>query len=228
MVSWIGPHLRIISIRPSRDDAPDSAARDTAQRMRGFDYARLLRRRASPHRPVEHAAPDGTHLTEMRAALTPADGGNTPHAASRGGHQSHEDPTEPHSGSSVDESSESRALLAERIVGATAPIATAVLAHDWVFIQLFATLAREVAAFCTDPAIVTGGYWDARLLLDKNVFPNTILNVTLSPLSLQLRFEAMDAETRQLILQHSTRLERELNVLLHAWSEVRYIELSVW
>jgi type III secretion control protein HpaP len=105
---------------------------------------------------------------------------------------------------------------------------SALLAQDQRMIGLIGTLAQHIAAFCGDPAIVGAGHWYAQVTLDANVLPDTILYLTLSPLTLELRFDVARSDTRQLILEHSAMLEAELNAVLRAWGEPRVVELKVW
>ena len=75
---------------------------------------------------------------------------------------------------------------------------------------------------------IKDGQFDANLPLDQKLLPQTTLYLSLSRFRLQLRFDAPDTATRQLLLEHSALLERELDTLLRAWGEAREIELTVW
>jgi type III secretion control protein HpaP len=55
-----------------------------------------------------------------------------------------------------------------------------------------------------------------------------VLNLTLSPAALSLRFDVQDAQAKQLLLLHSGMLERELKTLLDSWSEPRSLTLTIW
>ncbi|WP_429455130.1 type III secretion system protein SctP [Paraburkholderia sp. JPY465] len=92
----------------------------------------------------------------------------------------------------------------------------------------FLELARDVAAFCVDPAISDAGSWEVRIPLDARILPDTTLHLSLSRFWLSLRFDARSIETRQLLCDHSAMLEREVAALLDAWATPRDIELTVW
>jgi type III secretion control protein HpaP len=96
------------------------------------------------------------------------------------------------------------------------------------FSVLTATLAREIAAFCADPAISQAGHWEARIPLDQRIFEQTTLYLQLSQFKLALRFDSADPATRQLLSDHVPSLERELKKLMMAWGEPRDIEITVW
>ena len=95
-------------------------------------------------------------------------------------------------------------------------------------LDLVGPLAREIGGFCSDAAIARAGNWEAQIRLDGRLFPNTTLYLTLSPFTLHLRFDTLDSEVKQLLLDHSSMLERELDATLRAWGEARDIELTVW
>lgn len=118
--------------------------------------------------------------------------------------------------------------LGQGIVSATWPVVEEVFRVAESFATLTADLAREIAAFCSDPAIRQSGRWEARIPLDQRAFANTTLHLQLSQFDLVLRFDAADAATRQLLCDHSSSLERELRKLMLAWGEPRDIELTVW
>ncbi len=92
----------------------------------------------------------------------------------------------------------------------------------------FLELARDVAAFCVDPAIGDAGSWEVRIPLDAGILPHTMLYLSLSRFRLSLRFDARTIETRQLLYDHSAMLEREVAALLDAWATPLDIELTVW
>ncbi|MCR4468329.1 MULTISPECIES: type III secretion system protein SctP [unclassified Burkholderia] len=199
--------------RPARIIAPAPGTADEAgsQRARRFDYAALLRRRA-PHaaNPAGFGTlPDG-HGTEDSNADTPSD---------TAGHDLPADPRR---------STTSADSLADRIGSVSTPIVDAVYRQQHRFVELTARIAREIAAFCSNRAITRSGNWDVRLPLDQKVLPDTTLYLMLSPLCLQLRFDTQDPSSKQLLLQHSHLLDRELTMLLDAWGESRQVEITIW
>jgi type III secretion control protein HpaP len=141
--------------------------------------------------------------------------------------QHHAQQDEPHH----HEEHEARAdesALAERIGHVCVPIVDAVYRQQGQFIDLTARVAREVAAFCANPAVTRSGNWEVQMNLDPRILPDTTLYVTLSPRSLQLRFDAQDTSSRQLLLQHHRMLDRELTTLLEAWGEPREVDIAIW
>jgi type III secretion control protein HpaP len=120
------------------------------------------------------------------------------------------------------------ATLAERIGSVCAPIVDAVYRQQGQFIDLTARIAREVAAFCANRAIARSGNWEVQLPLDARILPDTTLYLTLSPHCLQLRFDAQDPSSRQLLLQHVRMLDGELTTLLASWGEPRDVEIAIW
>lgn len=248
-------HLRII---PGQGEGYEDASDDTAApagsgRGRQFDYASLLGRRRAPHRLSSganthagaHAQADGdagagagadsdkpsqddagTGTPQVPRPFerepgadhdTPWDSGNS-HASAR---------TSAHAADDAGESAERQALRA-RVAGAAMPVVSAVYQQQQRCIQLLGSLAREIGAFCSERAIADAGNWEVQLPLDQKLLPQTTLYLSLSRFRLQLRFDAPDTAARQLLLDHSSLLERELDTMLRAWGEAREIELTVW
>nr|WKF60271.1 hypothetical protein HUO10_004792 [Paraburkholderia busanensis] len=199
--------------RAARIIAPATDAADpaSAPRTKRVDYAALLRRRLTPPRPAGAGAQD-SDADDYGAA---------------GSDASADDDAPP---SPAADPRQRRGLdsLAERIGSVSVPIVDAVYQQQNRFIELTARVAREIAAFCANRAVTQSGNWEVRLPLDPDVLPDTTLYLTLSPLCLQLRFDAQDPSSRQLLLQHSRLLERELTQLLDAWGEPRQLEIAIW
>jgi type III secretion control protein HpaP len=118
--------------------------------------------------------------------------------------------------------------LGARVAEAAWPVVREVTRVADSMTSLIAILAREVAAFCADPSISQSGPWAARIPLDERFFAQTTLYLELSFFKLSLRFDTADAGTRQLLCDHTSSLERDLEKLMNAWSEPRDIEITVW
>ncbi|CAB3764344.1 type III secretion system protein SctP [Paraburkholderia humisilvae] len=225
MTSGSGHKLRVASILPTAGDAYGSGS-PAAKRTRGFDYERLLRGPAPVHRPLQrierrtdfdplpHAAGDApADETPEPRALSPDAASPQPEDASAAARHSAE--------------LAQHTLLGKRIADAAAPLMSALVTHDQQAVELVGRLARGIAAFCGDAAVVEAGHWYAQVPLDASVLPNTTLYLALSPFVLELRFDADSIEAKQLILSHSAMLEAELNAVLRAWGEPRIVELTV-
>ncbi|KAG0166423.1 hypothetical protein DFQ30_007218 [Apophysomyces sp. BC1015] len=132
------------------------------------------------------------------------------------------------SGSSDDGMGESSIMLRKRLRKALHPVVTQILHAQNQMLDLFRRLAQEIAAFCGDRAINEGGTWEAQLPLDNNLLQETTLNLTLSYLTLSLRFDTADDDTKRLLLAHAPMLERELDALLRAWGTPREVQLTIW
>lgn len=203
--------------RPARIIAPEHPEQEGAgaPRSRRVDYAALLRRRLTPRDPAASGNGDGeagtAGSTQADPDLPDGDPPDPSLSSGAGGHAGRKAGT-----------------LAERIGSVSVPIVEAVYRQQNQFIQLTARVAREVAAFCANRAITRSGNWEVRLPLDPKLLPDTTLYLTLSPLCLQLRFDAQDPSSRQLLLQHSHLLERELTELLDAWGEPRQVDITIW
>ncbi|WP_144150200.1 type III secretion system protein SctP [Paraburkholderia sp. BCC1885] len=231
-------HLRII---PGRGDAYDdpSAEAEPASNSRGraFDYASLLGRRRALHRLSGNT---NTHAdTHGNADSDDAQEDEADAAAPRAPRPFEREPASdseaPQAGSiatalTVDDAPDSveRLALRARVAGAAMPVVSAVYQQQQRCLQLLGSLAREIGAFCSDRAIADAGNWEVQLPLDKKLLPQTTLYLSLSRFRLQLRFDAPDQAARQLLLDHSSLLERELDTMLRAWGEAREIELTVW
>jgi type III secretion control protein HpaP len=216
-----------ISPRPLRivpGDLPgDDVLDDSGHPVSGFDYASLLRGRAPPHRLVTRTGaaakdPGGRSSKESEAEPAPsAQGSPTPAL-----------PLPCEAGASAASQSIDRAALGARVANAAATVVSSVFIQQQRVLDVVGSLAREIAGFCSDPAIADAGDWSVQLPLAPHLFPHTTLYLTLSRFVLQLRFDAPAPETKQLLLDHSAMLERELDVMLRAWGEARDIELTVW
>ncbi|OAJ61461.1 hypothetical protein A6V36_24100 [Paraburkholderia ginsengiterrae] len=121
-----------------------------------------------------------------------------------------------------------REAVTQRVSGATLPVVDALFRTQGQFLELATSLATEVTAFCANPAIGNAGNWEVQIPLDPAVLPDTTLYLSLSCFVLSLRFDTSSAETKQLLLNHSAMLEREIDSLLKAWGAPREIELTVW
>lgn len=201
--------------RPARIIAPASDTVDNvgSPRTRRIDYSTLLRRLAPR---TADADPHGTADDERGTAQ------------SEPGAADHDDTGQPPPHTGERRTTRPGDSLAERIGSVSVPIVDAVYRQQNQFIELTARVAREIAAFCANRAITQSGNWEVRLPLDPKVLPDTTLYLTLSPLCLQLRFDAQDPSSRQLLLQHSRLLDRELTLLLDAWGEPRQVEITIW
>ncbi|CAN7581969.1 type III secretion system protein SctP [Trinickia sp. LjRoot230] len=217
--------MPVIEPRPLRIIASQLEARERAERSstRRFDYAALARR-ARAKLAQQVSADDGASAdSDAQSSPIPdlflhsADDGLDDE---RGGANGIDLPHGRGAAKAIE--------LTERISSSTLPIVDAMYRTQGQFIKLAATLATEVASFCGDPSITASGNWDAQLPLDRTILPDTVLYLSLSPFRLSLRFDTQSALSRQLLLDHSTFLERELDSLLRAWGTPRDIELTVW
>jgi len=197
--------------RPTRIIAPptEPVYLPGTRRARRFDYAALLRRRTVPRMDGTESNGDG------HDAYGGPDSGVNEDACG-------EAPC-----STARRNAHAAASLAERISTASAPVVDAVYRQQNRFIELTARIAHEIAEFCSNRAIARAGNWDVCLPLDPAVLPDTTLYLSLSSLCLQLRFDAHDPSSRQLLWQHSRLLDRELTELLCAWGEPRQIEILI-
>lgn len=124
--------------------------------------------------------------------------------------------------------SSDEATLAGRVGAGSAPVIEAVYMQQQGFIDLAASIARAVARLSADRFVTGSGNWDLTMRLDPNLLADTVLNLTLSPAALSLRFDVQDTHAKQLLLLHSGMLERELETLLDSWSEPRSLTLTIW
>ncbi|MBW9102111.1 type III secretion system protein SctP [Paraburkholderia phenoliruptrix] len=234
--------MTLIDSRPLRIIPADSDQRqaDRTTRARRFDYAALVRRTTrSPRPPV--CSSEAADAAQADYVAGTAGGSN------RAAHERSSDDAQPRDDAQARDSSAdtevatadegaraSAAALAahdallQRLPAATMPAVDALFRTQGHFLELARSLAREVAAFCADPAIGEAGNWEVRMALDERILPHTTLYLSLSRFWLSLRFDTRGIETRQLLFDHSAMLERELAALLNAWGTPRDIELTVW
>jgi type III secretion control protein HpaP len=232
-------HLRIIPGNGAGGHAQVEPAPAGGTRGRGFDYAALLGRRRALHRLAGDAnanAHADTQTADEEGAEDDADAGlpqaprlfaRAPSAESDSTSGGASANTPARASDEVQDTAEQQALRA-RVAGAAVPVVSAVYQQQQRCIQVLGTLAREIGAFCSERPIADAGNWEVQLPLHPKLLPQTTLYVSLSRFRLQLRFDAPDTATRQLLLDHSTLLERELDTMLRAWGEAREIELTVW
>ncbi|MGF6768158.1 type III secretion control protein HpaP [Paraburkholderia sp. GAS199] len=230
MTHIVARHVRVIPNESDSDATDDTVARQ-GSRSRGFDYAALLGRRRVLHRlggqsnADAHAGSQGSHADDTNDddAPTPP----RPFHSLPGDEPGHDD-SPATVASDTTHTTPLRAAIGARVADAAQPVVNAVYRQQQRVVQLLGSLAREIGTFCGDPSIVEAGNWEVQLPLDQNLLPHTTLYLTLSRFSLQLRFDTTDVSARQLLLEHSALLERELDTLLRAWGEARDIELTVW
>ncbi|WP_176059730.1 type III secretion system protein SctP [Paraburkholderia sp. BCC1876] len=243
MTHIVSRHVRVIPGEQDNGPPDDDAAARSASRGRGFDYASLLGRRRAVLR-LNHQADSGTNTGAGSQNDHPADDAEAAgHASAPAAPRpffSHEDGNGPQAAEDSAGSSANgiagagntlqteRLAIGSRVEDAAQPVVSAVYRQQQRFVQLLGSLAREIGAFCGDPSIAEAGNWEVQLPLDQKLLPQTTLYLTLSRFSLQLRFDTTDTVARQLLLEHSALLERELDTLLRAWGEARDIELTVW
>ncbi|WP_414440806.1 type III secretion system protein SctP [Burkholderia sp. 22PA0106] len=218
--------MTAIDSRSARIIPGAASAEPSRPRERRFDYASLASRRA-PHRlPAREQAETGGQDTPEEAPAQPEialyfDPRYLPDDA--------EAPAEdPGATLSPIPAADDRDTLPARVERAAVPIVSAVYMHQQQYLQVLGVLTREIAAFCGDPAIANAGNWEAHMTLDPALLPQTRLSLSLSRFSLLLRFDAQDPTARDLLLTHSTMLQRELAETMRAWGEVRDIELTIW
>ncbi|WP_323073929.1 type III secretion system protein SctP [Mycetohabitans endofungorum] len=132
------------------------------------------------------------------------------------------------SDSSDDDLDEASAALRKRLRGTLRPLVTKILRTQNQMLELVGKLAHEIATFCGDRAINDSGTWEAYLPLDASVLQQTTLHLTLSYLTLSLRFDTTDDDSRRLLLAQAPMLERELDTLLRTWGTPREIQLTIW
>ncbi|MCA8023430.1 type III secretion system protein SctP [Burkholderia metallica] len=202
---------------------PDDSSPRSPRSTRKLDYSALLATRRTVVRPVPDAPP---------ASRQQDDPSNEPDPSSRRTDDfplisnEHEPPSS-HAELTPAELAECR-VIATRIANAAAPIASATLQERRNHLGLLSALSREIAEFCSDPAVAAGGQWEAHVVLNDRVLASTELHVSLSYFELQLRFDTQNSEARQLLLAHSIALERELDSMLRAWGQLRTVRFTVW
>ena len=221
-----------ISSRRVRD-VPGAEADDTwlgaDGAARGFDYAKLLRSRSAPHRPVARVAQTPQRTVAQSLQQDPDEPAQealrnaNDNAISIANHAAEDEPA-----LVAPREASTDPALGSRVAHAAEPLVSSVFMRQQRMLDLVGTLAREIAGFCSDSAIVNGGNWDVQMPLDEHLAPHTTLYLTLSRFIIQLRFDAPDPNVKQLLLDHSSMLERELDATLRAWGESRDIQLTVW
>ena len=214
-----------IEPRPLRIIAAELEARERTERSgaRRFDYAALARRARGGPRHEDAQADDDTSGSDRDPAAS--DGLSIFASASDDDSDEAQRWTPALGQGGLGSKS---VELSERIARSTLPVVDAMYRTQGQLLELAATLATEVASFCGDPSITANGNWNVQLPLDSTIVPDTVLYLSLSPFHLSLRFDTQSARSRQLLLDHSTLLERELDSLLRAWGAARDIELTVW
>ncbi|MEM5405594.1 type III secretion system protein SctP [Paraburkholderia unamae] len=225
MTSIYSRRLRVV---PVDDHADDGSAWSKTERFSNFDYASLLRGGPGLHRPVgrePHAVQRaGTHRGGAGDGGLPAsrDGACLPSA---GLMYTRLDRISLAPASSDAAGNDG---LGARVEHASEALVASVFASQQRRLDIVRTLAHEIAGFANDRAIAAAGNWDVRMPLDETLFPHTTLYLTLSRFVMQLRFDAPDLATRQLLLGHSAMLERELDATLSGWGNIRDIQITVW
>lgn len=219
--------MPIIDSRPVRIIAAALEAQERSERggHRRFDYAALARRARAKIAHIEADAGGDDASSGTSNGAMPDSGlvGQTGDDDG-GGDTRGRSPLD----LSRDTAGGRESTLAQRVPSATLPVVDAMFRTQGQFLKLAATLAAEVASFCADPSITASGNWNVRLPLDRTILPDTTLFLSLSPFHLSLRFDTQNALSRQLLLDHSALLQRELDSLLRAWGASRDIELTVW
>jgi type III secretion control protein HpaP len=229
-MTYIGSrHLRIIPGGSDASASPSDAEPDD------FNYAALLkgvrawRRLARDARTRDMAASD--HADDEHGSASVRDDDHpgkpdTPALFSDVDQASEEDSNQDQDADA--NLSSTRATVGAHIARSATPVLAAVFARQQCMVALLASLARHIGTFCRDPAVAEAGNWDVELPLDPGVLPHTTLYLSLSRFGLQLRFDTQNPTSRQLLLEHSGLLERELDAILRAWGEPRDIELTLW
>ncbi|KWN14691.1 hypothetical protein WT83_16485 [Burkholderia territorii] len=203
--------------------AADDAGARLARDARRFDYAGLLTARRTVLRPVSDVQADSRQSSDPcvspeHSATSPEE--FLPTSNGRG-------TPSPNTQLPPVELTECR-TIATHIESAAVPIASIMMQQQYDHSNLLGTLSREIAAFCGDTAIATGGPWEAYVVLNERILPSTELHVSLSHFDLQLRFDARDREAHRLLSGHCTALERELDAMLRAWGCPRSVRITVW
>lgn len=223
-------HSRRLRVVPADDLTDDNGVRSQTERYSSFNYASLLGGGPGLHRPVgrqPHAIqPAGANSSGAGGdgsggSPTSIDGARLLNPALRNTHHDSMGLT-PVSPTAGDEG------LGPRVEHATEALVASVFASQQRVLDMVATLAHEIAGFANDRAIAEAGNWDVRMPLDETLFPHSTLYLTLSRFVMQLRFDSPDPATRQLLLDHSAMLERELDATLSAWGNIRDIQIAVW
>jgi type III secretion control protein HpaP len=210
--------LRIIPGDMASEQKADEA------RARAFDYAGLARRTRMQRLAARSHDTDSARVTRDNEES----GGGRPRMFESRDEEEHDGGADQPVDTGDQAAAGEREAVAQRVCGATLPVVDALFRTQGQFLELATSLASEVSAFCSDPAIGNAGNWEVQMPLDKAVLPDTTLYLSLSGFRLSLRFDTSNMETKQLLLNHSTMLEREIDSLLKAWGAPRDIELTVW
>ncbi|WP_323123316.1 type III secretion system protein SctP [Burkholderia alba] len=203
--------------------APADADPSPARGVRRFDYAVLLAARRTVVRPMSGAQP----------TLCPSDSRSTesdPPSAKPEDYRlisNERDTPSPDAGPTPAELAECRAI-STRISNTATPIAAAALREQRDHLSLLGALSRDITAFCGNAAVAAGGPWEAHIVLSERILASTELHMTLSHFDLQLRFDTQDCDARQLLLTHSTALERDLDSILRVWGQSKVVRITVW
>ncbi|MCM2551096.1 type III secretion protein [Burkholderia glumae] len=221
--------MTAIDSRTARVIPGTAADEPGGARERRFDYASLAARRA-PHRLPARGQPqqDGREAPDEEAGQAGIALYFDPRTAPDESAAAPPAPPAAPMPSVPPMSEDARDSLRSRVERAAVPVVSAVYMHQQQYLKVLGVLTREIAAFCGDPAIAGAGNWEAQMTLDPALLPHTRLALSLSRFSLRLRFDAQDPASRDLLLTHSTMLQRELADTLRAWGELRDIELTVW
>ncbi|MFL9864607.1 type III secretion system protein SctP [Paraburkholderia fungorum] len=216
----------MIESRSLRIIPGDMAAEQKADdaRVRAFDYAGLARRTRMQRLAARSHDTGSGHV----AGDNDESGGGRPRMFESHDDEKRDDSADQAADISDQAAASQREAVAQRVCGATLPVVDALFRTQGQFLELATSLANEVTAFCSDPAIGNAGNWEVQMPLDKAVLPDTTLYLSLSCFRLSLRFDTSSMETKQLLLNHSAMLEREIDSLLKAWGAPRDIELTVW
>lgn len=79
--------------------------------------------------------------------------------------------------------------------------------------------------FCCAPGVSESGNWQARLQMPAAVLPDTLLDMSLSPVHVRLRFETQHVVSRRLLERHVATLRDQVSEALAATREV---EVELW
>ena len=67
-------------------------------------------------------------------------------------------------------------------------------------------IAKTVARFCNERQVDASEGWQVRMPLNRDVLPETVMQLAISPYWLQLRFETSDDGSRNLLFKHRDAL----------------------
>ena len=91
--------------------------------------------------------------------------------------------------------------------------------------QYLISMVDGFANFCLAPSVTESGNWQARLQMPPKVLPETMLDMSLSPLHARLRFETQHPVSRALLERHVDDLREQVRGALDATREV---EVALW